>query len=177
MKLETIKRGGKTFVLVEQGDYERLTGARANAQAKLPPLPAPDADGNVDAVEFARASIARDIVSRRLAAGMTQADLARAAGVRAETLNRLENARHTADVATLTKIDAALSAAQTPRRPSTSDRTRGTTTPEGRRVNARGSFTFDSLNARAGRERSRPAPQAARSERASQSTRKKSAKK
>jgi transcriptional regulator with XRE-family HTH domain len=121
MNLETIRRGGKTFVLVEQGDYERLTGAAG----KLPALPLPDAEGNVDAVEYARVSIARDIISRRLAAGMTQADLAWAAGVRVETLNRLENARHTADVATLTKIDAALAAPKRPKRPSTLTGSRG----------------------------------------------------
>lgn len=74
-------------------------------------MPEEDANGNVPAVEYARASIAREVVTRRLAAGMTQQQLAAAARVRVETLRRIENARHTADVATLTKIDAALNAA------------------------------------------------------------------
>jgi transcriptional regulator with XRE-family HTH domain len=110
MNPQTIQRGGKTYVLVEQGEYERLTGNRT----ALPPLPDGDAEGNVDAVEFARATIARNIISRREAVGMTQATLARTAGIRVETLNRIENARHTADVATLAKIDAALGAATGP---------------------------------------------------------------
>jgi ribosome-binding protein aMBF1 (putative translation factor) len=105
MTQQTIQRRGKTYVLVEQGEYERLVGSKVG----LPPLPEPDAAGRVDAVEYARASIARDVIRRREAAGMSQTDLARAAGVRVETINRIENARHTADVATITKIDAALS--------------------------------------------------------------------
>src|SRR6185436_7643759 len=73
-----------------------------------PPLPKPNSDGTVNAVDYARASIAREIITRRQAAGMTQTELAKAAGVRVETLNRIENARHTADVATIAKLDAAL---------------------------------------------------------------------
>lgn len=108
MNHETIRRGGKTYVLVEPGEFEQLVGTRSG----LPPMPRPDHVGNVDAVHYARASIAREIVTRREAAGMTQTDLAKAAGVRVETVNRIENAKHTADVATIAKLDAALSAAQ-----------------------------------------------------------------
>jgi DNA-binding XRE family transcriptional regulator len=106
MSHETINRGGKTYFLVEQGEYERAFGVASS----MPPLPGPSADGTVDAVGYARASIAREIIGRRLAAGMTQTALAKAAGVRVETLNRIENARHTADVATIAKLDAVLPA-------------------------------------------------------------------
>ena len=105
MDRETIQRGGKTYVLVEVAEFEKLAGQRSG----LPTLPRPDRAGNVDAVQHARASIAREIIVRRDAAGMTQTDLARAAGVRVETINRIENGRHTADFATIAKIDAALS--------------------------------------------------------------------
>ena len=98
----TVKYKGKTYVLVERGAYERIMGGA------MPPLPRPDRNGNLPAAEYARASIAREIISRRLAAGLTQSDLARRAGVRIETLNRLERARHTPSVATIAKIDAAL---------------------------------------------------------------------
>jgi len=104
MSHETINRGGKTFYLVEQGEYERVFGAAPY----MPPLPEVNADGTVNAVAYTRASIAREIIARRLAAGMTQTALAKAAGVRVETLNRIENARHTADVATIGKLDAVL---------------------------------------------------------------------
>jgi DNA-binding XRE family transcriptional regulator len=119
MSRQTISRGGKTYVLVEQGEYERLRGARA----KLPPLPAPDPAGNTDAVAFARATIARNIITRRRARGMSQTELAKAAGVRVETLNRLENAKHTADVSTLAKIDAVLSGTKRPARSARAKRT------------------------------------------------------
>jgi transcriptional regulator with XRE-family HTH domain len=104
MDHETIQRGGKTYVLVEVAEFEKLAGRRSG----LPPLPQPDREGNVDAVQHARASIAREIIVRREAAGMTQTELARAAGVRVETINRIENGRHTADTATIAKIDAVL---------------------------------------------------------------------
>jgi ribosome-binding protein aMBF1 (putative translation factor) len=100
--METITRGGRKFVLVPVDKWERLT--------ELPPLPEADADGNVDAIEYARASIARTIISRRVEAGLSQAELARRARVRVETLNRIERAKVTADTATLSKIDRALNA-------------------------------------------------------------------
>ncbi|HEX5242902.1 MAG TPA: helix-turn-helix transcriptional regulator [Tepidisphaeraceae bacterium] len=98
--METITRRGQKFVLVPVQSWERLT--------QLPPLPRQDANGNVDAVEYARASIARGIISRRMAMGMTQADLSRESGVRVETLNRIERAKVTPDTRTLVRIDKAL---------------------------------------------------------------------
>jgi ribosome-binding protein aMBF1 (putative translation factor) len=74
----------------------------------LPKLPNPDADGNVSALEYARASLARKLIIQRKALGWSQAELARRAGVRIETINRLEKARHTADPATARKIEMAL---------------------------------------------------------------------
>ena len=100
--METIVRSGKKFVLVPAGQWKKITGAQ------MPPLPKTDASGNVPAVEYARASIARQIIAKRIAAGLSQAELARRAGVRVETLNRIERAKVTADTATVTKIDRAL---------------------------------------------------------------------
>jgi len=85
--------------------------ARAGSKAPWPELPEPDADGNYPAVEYARASLARKIIRRRRTAGLTQAELARRAGIRPETLNRIERARTTPHVATIAKIEQALGAA------------------------------------------------------------------
>jgi predicted transcriptional regulator len=80
--------------------------------ARLPPLPKPDARGNYPALAYARASLARNIIRRRQAVGLTQVELARRAGVRPETLNRLEQGRHTPTIATVDKLDRALSEAE-----------------------------------------------------------------
>jgi hypothetical protein len=68
----------------------RAIKPRIRAKA-LPPLPQPDADGNFPAVDYGRASIARGIIRDRVAAGLTQRELAKRAGVRVETLCRIQN--------------------------------------------------------------------------------------
>lgn len=104
---------GKTFVILEQSEYERLRSrAQPADDAELPPLPAPDAKGNYPALPYARASLARKIIRRRRAAGLSQVALARRAGIRAETLNRLEQGHHTPTVATVDKLDRALAEAE-----------------------------------------------------------------
>jgi transcriptional regulator with XRE-family HTH domain len=46
--------------------------------------------------------------------GLSQAALARKAGIRVETLNRLEKGKHTPDLATMAKINKALDDAGAP---------------------------------------------------------------
>src|SRR5580704_3454124 len=106
MPLKTLRKNGCEYVLVPRADYERLV-MRAKA-VKLPPLPSPDADGNYPALEYVRATIARDIIRDRLAAGLTQRELARRAGIRVETLCRIETGKHTASVSTIDRLDRAL---------------------------------------------------------------------
>ncbi len=66
------------------------------------------ADGTVPALDAIRASIARDIIAARQRAGMTQQELAERAGVRQETISRLESAKHTISDRTFGKIWTAL---------------------------------------------------------------------
>ena len=97
----TIK--GETFVLVPEAEHRRDAG--------LPPLPrTPPADdrGYVPAAEALRASIARDVVRMRESVGMTQRQLAAAAGITPAMLCRVETAAVSATVATLTKIENAV---------------------------------------------------------------------
>lgn len=61
-------------------------------------------DKGVDAVKFAAESIGRDIRRKRAAAGLSQGDLAEKAGLRSETISRLENGRGNPTVATIKKI-------------------------------------------------------------------------
>ena len=86
--------------------FERLT--QLAKAADLPPLPKPDAEGNFPAVEYGCASIARGIIRDRVKAGLNQKELARLAGIRVETLCRIETGRHLPSVTTVEKIDKAL---------------------------------------------------------------------
>jgi DNA-binding XRE family transcriptional regulator len=99
---------GKTFVLVPQAEYLGLI-----ERIEFPPLPAPNKKRNVDALTYMRASMGRKLIARRQAVGLTQKALAIAAGVRVETLNRVEKAKVTPDTATILKIDKALRRAET----------------------------------------------------------------
>jgi len=84
--LQRIEVAGERFVLVQEAEYERLC-ARAGETIPLddddlPPLPKPDRRGRFPALEYARASLARDVVRDRRAAGLTQRELADLAGTR-----------------------------------------------------------------------------------------------
>lgn len=103
MLLNTTIRNGKRFVLVPEREYRRLTRT-----ASAPELPLADANGNANAIDFARASIARTLASSRKAAGLSQGALAKLAGLRTETISRIESGKHTPTVDTLERIDKAL---------------------------------------------------------------------
>jgi DNA-binding XRE family transcriptional regulator len=112
MATQTILVDGKSYVLLPRDEYDRLT-TLAKA-ADLPPLPAPDANGNYPAVEYARASLARKIIRDRVAAGLTQRELAKLAGISFEHLCRIETGKHVPSVPTIDKIDRALKRASKP---------------------------------------------------------------
>jgi ribosome-binding protein aMBF1 (putative translation factor) len=98
----------KKYVLVPEAEYRKLMG---NGQ-KMPGLPAKNARGHYPALAAAEATIARTIVKRRLAAGLSQRALAGLAGIRVETLNRAERGTVTPDVRTLQRIERALERAE-----------------------------------------------------------------
>ena len=99
---------GERMVMMNEADYEALL---QKASADEPYLPAPDADGNYPALAALDVLQARDILRARRKLGLSQADLARRAGIRAETLNRIEKGKNTASVPTIAKIDRALNKA------------------------------------------------------------------
>ena len=105
---QVIERNGRRFVLVEEAELDRLERQAMRAESRLPPLPPADAKGNRPALEYIRASIARDVVRQRRALGLTQQQLAELAGLRQETLSRLESGKHSPNVRTVEKIDLAL---------------------------------------------------------------------
>ncbi|HWE93583.1 MAG TPA: helix-turn-helix domain-containing protein [Tepidisphaeraceae bacterium] len=120
--MKTLVEKGRKFVLVPVEAWEKI----ACGAVALPELPEPDAEGNMDALEFARATIARGIIRDRVAAGLSQAELARRAGIQPAVLNRIEKAKVVPDNSTIKKIDAALAGGKPePRRRPTGRRTRG----------------------------------------------------
>jgi HTH-type transcriptional regulator / antitoxin HipB len=108
------KRPGGRLTAKEQVARLRSEVARLRAQVRAlkaqaaPVRPTPDADGNYPAAETLRALLAQQLVRRRQAAGWTQAKLAARAGVRQETVSRLESGKNAPNVATVDKLDRAL---------------------------------------------------------------------
>src|SRR5579859_6445718 len=102
-------KDGNQIVVLPRQEYERLM---QKADEWEPPLPALLPDGNYPAVEYARASLAREIIRHRRKLGLTQLELARRAGIKLEALCRIERALVSASVAMVDKIDKALEASK-----------------------------------------------------------------
>jgi DNA-binding XRE family transcriptional regulator len=105
---QLLTMGKKQYVVIERNEFERLTGR--SAEDGLPPLPRPDTKGTVPAIAYGRALLARRIVVARRRAKWTQAELARRANVRKETIHRIEACKHNPDESTFNKIEAAFAA-------------------------------------------------------------------
>jgi DNA-binding XRE family transcriptional regulator len=75
---------------------------------ELPEYPNPLPNGNYPAVEYVRVSLARKFIRDRHAAGLTQAELAKRAGVRLQTIIRMESGRDMPSMASVKKVDRAL---------------------------------------------------------------------
>jgi len=96
---------------LDEAEYERLchsAGESVRDDDKLPPLPVADKHGRFPAIEYARASLARNLIRDRKTVGLTQQRLADLSGLRQETIARMEAGKHTASVATVQKIDRAI---------------------------------------------------------------------
>jgi DNA-binding XRE family transcriptional regulator len=104
---QILELAGKQFVVIEREEFERLTQRSTDEGIPPPPLPAPDAHGNYPAIAYGRALLARRIVAARSRAGWTQAELARRAGVRKETIHRIEAGKNNPDESTFAKIEKA----------------------------------------------------------------------
>lgn len=105
--VQTLTLAGERFVILPEAEFVRLTG-----EPPEPPLPPPNERGNYPARELTRAVMARDIIRSRRALGWSQAELARRAGVRAETLNRIEQAKRSPSLSTFDKVHRALEAGE-----------------------------------------------------------------
>jgi DNA-binding XRE family transcriptional regulator len=109
--IQTVTLAGERFVIMPEADYRRLT-----TEGGEPQMPPADKKGNYPAAQALQVSIARELVRRRRAAGLTQIELARRAAVRPETLNRIEQGKHAPSVPTIEKLDRELTKAEAKRR-------------------------------------------------------------
>src|SRR5437867_2126897 len=107
--LQTITLAGERFVVVPESKYRELCEA---AMRDTPALPEPDEKGNYPAAEALQVSIAHSIRRGRLRLGITQERLARLAGIRPETLKRIEQGKHSPSVRTVEKLEQALKQAK-----------------------------------------------------------------
>jgi len=98
---------GIRYVILKESVFESLC-ERAGLDAGAAPDEHPLADGLV----LDPAALAEKLVRRRRAAGLSQAELARQAGIRPETLNRIERGRTEPDFATIRKLVTAMKAAE-----------------------------------------------------------------
>ena len=114
MVAQNLKLGKEEFVILSKSDFERLTRRAAVIDDVLvPSLPPALPDGTYPAIKAGRALLARKLIRRRWGVGLTQAEVARRARIRPETLNRIEKARVTADTATVARIVRVLEKAET----------------------------------------------------------------
>jgi DNA-binding XRE family transcriptional regulator len=94
----TLNIEGVDYVVIPRAEYE----------GRWPKLPPPDARGERPAKSAVLAVIARSMIRRRTVAGLDQKRLAQLAGIRAETISRIESGRYRPRRETMLRIDQAL---------------------------------------------------------------------
>lgn len=108
--IQTIQIKGSRYVVMPEGQYQRLlkraSGKVVESQAAA--LPPADKRGRRPAAATIEAMIAQDVYNARRKAGMTQAELAQAADVRIETISRIEHGKQLPGTRTLRRLSQAL---------------------------------------------------------------------
>jgi DNA-binding XRE family transcriptional regulator len=90
----------------------RAVCRHAGVEATVSPAGPGEESAGSDAAAMDPVVLAGRIAERRRAVGLTQAELARRAGVRIETLNRIERGRTTPDFSTIRKLVEAINQAE-----------------------------------------------------------------
>jgi DNA-binding XRE family transcriptional regulator len=96
---------GKRVVQIEEAEFDRLMHEADLFEPLMPPL---DENGTYPALEAVRINVAISIIRHRRKIGLPQAELARRAGIRPETLNGIEQGHVDPSLRTIKKIDQAL---------------------------------------------------------------------
>lgn len=110
---QRLRLGGADYAIVEMEDFDRLRAmARIGEQSQRGESGALRRGAEVSPLATDGKAMARRLLSRRRHAGLSQAELARRAGVRVETLNRIERGKVTPDFSTIRKLVVALNASK-----------------------------------------------------------------
>jgi DNA-binding XRE family transcriptional regulator len=104
----TVELDGIRYVILRETVFELLC-EKAHLRQSGPSAEGQPANADLD---LDQVSLAQKLVRRRRATALSQADLARRAGVRPETLNRIERGHTTPDFATMRKLVVAMNAAE-----------------------------------------------------------------
>ena len=102
-----VELDGVRYVIVREAAFDRLC-----EKAGLEQDDCSSGEDSSAAFDLDRVSLSQKLQRRRRAAGLTQAELARRAGIRPETLNRIERGRTTPDFSTVRKLVVAMDAAE-----------------------------------------------------------------
>ena len=114
LEMQRIEIAGQRLVVLEEAEYERLCreAGREVPDEALPAFPKPDKSGRFPALEYTRVQFARNLIRERKALGLSQRALAELAGVRQESVSRLESGKESLSGRTVTKLEKALAAEQ-----------------------------------------------------------------
>jgi len=104
-----VELDGARYVILRESEFDWLCRAANIEPAGALGEGAPPSGGFDFGLD--RATLAEKLVRRRRATGLSQAELARRAGVRPETLNRIERGRTDPDFKTVRKLVVAMNAA------------------------------------------------------------------
>ena len=91
---QRVQLDGNWYVIIAEDEFRALTQTRQSSE-KMDAL---------DAINISDQRLADRLLQRRQDAGLTQKNLAKLAGVRVETLNRIEKGRTTPDFKTIRKL-------------------------------------------------------------------------
>lgn len=91
---QRVRLDGNWYVIIREDEFHALTRTR-KSKGKMDAL---------DAMNISDQRLADRLLQRRQDAGLTQKDLAKLAGIRVETLNRIEKGRTTPDFKTIRKL-------------------------------------------------------------------------
>ena len=85
---------GTWYVILREDEFREMTRSKGGKSA----------EDDLNAVNMSNQRLADRLLQRRQEAGLTQKDLAARAGVRGETLNRIERGHTTPDFRTVRKL-------------------------------------------------------------------------